>query len=113
MNYVGNTVEGFLAAASHPAAVGRTINLGSNREISIGDLAQMIISLTGSAATIESEAVRLRPEKSEVERLLAENKLAREILGWEPAVSLEDGLKETIEWLRGNLHRYRPDSYAI
>jgi dTDP-glucose 4,6-dehydratase len=113
MNYVGNTVEGFLAAASHPGALGRTINLGSNREISVGDLAQMIIDLTDSKATIESEAARLRPEKSEVERLLADNKLAAEILGWKPAVSLEDGLAKTIEWLRGNLHRYRPDSYAI
>jgi len=113
MNYVGNTVEGFLAAASHPAAVGRTINLGSNREISVGDLAQMIIDLTGSKATIESEAARLRPEKSEVERLLADNRLAKEILEWEPAVSLEDGLTRTIAWLRDNLHRYRPDTYAI
>lgn len=113
MNYVGNTVEGFLAAATHPAAIGRTINLGSNREIPIGDLAQMIISLTGSTATIESEAARLRPEKSEVERLLADNRLAKEILEWEPAVSLEDGLKKTIAWLRDNLHRYRPDTYAL
>ncbi|MEI9897621.1 MAG: SDR family NAD(P)-dependent oxidoreductase [Chthoniobacter sp.] len=85
MNYVGNTVEGFLAAASHPAAIGRSINLGSNREIAIGDLAQMIIRLTGSSATIESDAARLRPEKSEVERLLADNRLAKEILEWEPA----------------------------
>ena len=113
MNYVGNTVEGFLAAASEPAAIGRTINLGSNREISIGDLAQLIISLTGSKATIESDAARLRPEKSEVERLLADNKLAKEILGWGPAVSLEDGLKKTIEWVSCNLERYRPDTYAI
>ena len=113
MNYVANTVEGFLAAASHADAVGRTINLGSNREISVGDLARMIIDLTGSTATIESEAARFRPEKSEVERLLANSNLAKEILGWEPAVSLEEGLKRTIAWLRGNLHRYRPEAYAI
>jgi dTDP-glucose 4,6-dehydratase len=113
MNYVANTVEGFLAAASQPAAIGQTINLGSNREITVGDLAQLIIKLTGSKATVESEAARLRPEKSEVERLLADNTLARNVLGWEPKITLEEGLKETIEWLRGNLHRYRPDSYAI
>jgi len=113
MNYVGNTVEGFLAAAACPAAIGRTINLGSNREISIGDLARMIIQLTGSKATLESDATRLRPEKSEVERLLADNRLAREILHWEPAIALEDGLKATIEWVRANLHRYRPEMYAV
>jgi dTDP-glucose 4,6-dehydratase len=113
MNYVGNTVEGFLAAACHPEAIGRTINLGSNREISVGDLAQLIISLTQSKATIECEAARLRPENSEVERLLAENKLARELLGWEPVVSLEEGLQKTIDWLSRNLERYRPDTYAI
>jgi dTDP-glucose 4,6-dehydratase len=112
MNYVANTVDGFLAAASSPAAVGRTINLGSNREITIGDLAQLIIQLTGSNATIESESQRLRPEKSEVERLLADNTLAKEVLGWEPAVSLEEGLEKTIAWLSDNLDRYRPDIYA-
>lgn len=113
MNYVANTVEGFLAAASSSAAVGRTINLGSNREITIGDLALLIIRLTGSNATIESDNQRLRPEKSEVERLLADNSLAKETLGWEPAVSLEDGLSQTIPWMEKNLSRYRPNAYTV
>jgi dTDP-glucose 4,6-dehydratase len=113
MNFVQNTVDGFLAAGSHPSAVGGTFNLGSNREIGIGDLARLIIRLTGSNATVESEAIRLRPEKSEVERLLADNTLAKQILGWEPRVSLEEGLEKTIAWLRDNLHRYQPDKYAI
>lgn len=113
MNYVSNTVEGFLAAASAPAAVGRTFNLGSNREIAIGELAQLIIRLTGASATIESEGQRLRPEKSEVERLLADNRLAREVLGWEPVVTLEEGLEKTIAWMRDHLDRYRPGTYAV
>jgi len=113
MNFVANTVEGFLAAGSHPSAIGRTINLGSNREISVGNLAEMIVRLAGSKAVIESEAARQRPEKSEVERLLADNTLAKELLGWEPSVSLEEGLTRTIDWMRGNLHHYRPDTYAI
>lgn len=113
MNYVANTVEGFLAAAAEPTAVGRTINLGSNREIAIGDLAQLIIQLTGTSATIESDSVRLRPENSEVDRLLADNRLAGEILGWKPMVSLEDGLEKTIAWMRDNLDRYRPETYAV
>lgn len=115
LNYVANTVEGFLKAASVPAAIGRTINLGSGREISIGDLATLIARLVGRPLNIESDRHRVRPDKSEVERLLADNTLARTLLGWdaERAVSLEEGLKRTIEWIQQNLERYRPDVYAI
>lgn len=112
LNYVQNTVEGFLAAGSQPAAIGRTINLGSNREISVGDLAKLIIQLTGASAVIESEQERIRPEKSEVERLLADNRLADELLGWRPAIALEEGLRRSIEWMRNNLHHYRTDIYV-
>ena len=113
LNYVANIVEGFLLAASVPAAVGRTINLGSGREISIGELAQLIARLVGQPLAVESDAQRVRPDKSEVERLLADNTLARNLLGWEPVVSLEEGLAHTIEWIQQNLGRYRPDVYAI
>lgn len=113
LNYVSNTVDGFLRAASVPAAVGQTINLGSGREISIGNLAKLIAHLCGRVITIESDAQRERPERSEVERLLADNTLARTLLGWEPAVTLEDGLAQTIAWVRQNLHRYHSDVYAI
>lgn len=113
LNYVTNTVDGFLKAASTPAAVGRTFNLGSGREISIGDLAKVIARLCGQTITIEREAERMRPDKSEVERLLADSTLARTLLGWEPAVTLEDGLAQTVDWVRQNLHRYRSDVYTI
>lgn len=113
LNYVLNTVNGFILAAEAEAAIGRTINVGSGREISIGDLAQLIARLTGRPITIESDQQRMRPEKSEVERLLAENSLARELLGWEPAITLEKGLELTIEWIKANLKRYRPDVYVI
>lgn len=113
LNYVSNTVDGFLKAASTPAAVGRTFNLGSGREISIGDLAQLIARLCGQTITIERDAERMRPDKSEVERLLADSTLARTLLGWEPAVTLEDGLAQTVDWVRQNLHRYRSDVYTI
>ena len=113
LNYVLNTVNGFILAASAEAAIGRVINVGSGREISIGDLAQLIARLTGRPITIESDQQRMRPEKSEVERLLAENSLARELLGWEPAITLEKGLELTIEWIKTNLKRYRPDVYVI
>ena len=113
MNYVANTAMGFIKSAESSSAIGRTINLGSNREISIGDLAQLIIDQINPSLIIELEDKRTRPEKSEVNRLLADNTLAKELLNWEPEISLEEGLARTIEWLRQNLKRYRPDVYTI
>lgn len=113
LNYVANIVEGFVLAASAPDVIGQTINLGSNQEISIGDLAQLIARLVGQPIVTETDAQRVRPSKSEVERLLADNTLARDLLGWEPLVSLQDGLKLTITWIQKNLDRYRPNAYGI
>lgn len=112
LNFVSNTVDGFLAAAA-PAAVGQTINLGSGREISIGDLVLLVGNLMGCPITVAQDEQRLRPEKSEVERLLADNALARTLLGWEPRVTLETGLTQTIAWLRSNQDKYRPETYAV
>jgi NAD dependent epimerase/dehydratase len=113
LNYVSNTVDGFLAAAEAPDAIGETINLGSGREIRIGDLAEMIVRLSGCQARIECQEERKRPENSEVERLLASNEKARRLLGWTPKVTLEDGLERTIAWMRDNLDRYRLGAYVI
>ena len=113
LNYVANTVDGFVRAATAPEAVGQTINLGSGREISIEQLAHLIAELVGKKITIETESQRLRPEKSEVERLLADNARARKLLDWQPAVDLEEGLQRTIAWLRDNQGRYRPDVYQV
>lgn len=113
LNFVANTVDGFLAAATAPAAVGQTINFGSGREISIGDLVTLIGNLMGCSITVTQDEQRLRPEKSEVERLLADNTLARTLLGWEPRVTLDAGLTQTIAWLRSNQDKYRPETYAV
>jgi dTDP-glucose 4,6-dehydratase len=113
LNYVANIVEGFVLAASAADAIGRTINLGSNREISIGELTQLIAGLVGQPIVIESDAQRVRPSKSEVERLLADNSLARDVLDWKPLISLEKGLELTIAWIQENLGRYRPNVYRI
>jgi dTDP-glucose 4,6-dehydratase len=113
MNYVSDTVEGFVRAAVSDRAVGRTINLGSGREISIGDLARTIAGLLGVAAEIEQDDERLRPAGSEVGRLLADATLAREALGWQSTVSLDEGLRRTIEWMREHLDAYRPGVYAV
>jgi NAD dependent epimerase/dehydratase len=112
-NYVTDSVEGYLLAASTDKAMGMTINLGSGREISIGDLARAITGMTGSAATIEADERRLRPEASEVDRLLADNSLAQSLLGWRPQVTLEEGLARTIDWIRQNPERFRPGTYVV
>lgn len=113
LNYVDNTVEGFLAAAVSDAAVATAVNFGYGEEISIGDLAQRIIELTGSDAKIVSEDQRLRPDQSEVERLLADNTLAREATGWTPKVGLDEGLTRTIEWMESNIGAYRVGEYMV
>jgi len=111
--YVADTVEGFICAAQSEGAEGHVINIGSGREISIGDLAHKIASLVGKAVEIECENERKRPEGSEVERLCAANSLARELLVWEPRYTLDEGLHLTIEWIGEHLEHYRPDTYAI
>ena len=113
LNFVSNTVDGFLLAATAPAAVGRTINLGTGREISVGDLAALIGKLMNCPIKIESEDQRIRPDKSEVERLLASNALADSLLNWQPKVALEEGLTQTIDWLRKNTDKYRSSGYVI
>ena len=113
LNYVQNTVNGFVLAGKEPKAVGQTINLGSGKEISIGDLAKMIAGKLGKSLQIEQDDSRLRPPGSEVERLLADNRLARELLGWEPVIDLSRGLDITIEWLKKNIHKYRPGVYTV
>lgn len=113
MNYVDNTVDGFLAVAQHPAAVGQVINVGSGREISIGDLARLIVQLVGSSSEVVEDSQRIRPAASEVERLLCGHAKARELLGWTPRVGLEEGLQRSIDWFRGHLDRYKTDIYNI
>ena len=113
LNFVSDTAAGFMACAAHPDAVGRTLNIGSGREISVGDLAQLTASLIGADVRIECEDQRLRPPGSEVERLLADNRLAAEVVGWKPVVSLETGLQRTIDWFRENAGSYRADVYNV
>jgi len=112
-NYVANTVEGFVRAASVPGALSETINLGSGREISIRDLSQTIAEVVGVEVDIETDAQRRRPDKSEVDRLLADNSKAQYLLGWQPRVSLEEGLAHTVEWMREHLQQFRPEQYVV
>lgn len=118
-NFVLDTVRGFVAVAASEKCVGEVVNIGSNFEISIGDTARLIAEVMGADIAIETEEVRLRPEKSEVERLWADNSKARRLAGWEPAYAGPDGFKrglaETIAWFTApeNLQRYKADIYNI
>lgn len=111
--YVEDVVDGFLKVAETDGAIGQTINIGSGQEISIGDLAQKIISLIGRNVKIATDEQRLRPERSEVRRLWADNRQARDLLNWSPRTSLDDGLLMTINWISRHLDRYRPGEYQV
>ena len=113
LNFVTNTVGGYLLAATKRGVLGTTINLGSGREISVGDLAQVIAKLVNTTIRVESDAPRKRVAGSEVERLLASNALAKDLLGWKPKVTLEEGLRTTIAWFRENRDRYRSGEYTL
>ncbi|MBC8506125.1 MAG: GDP-mannose 4,6-dehydratase [Chloroflexi bacterium] len=113
LNYVSNTVDGFVAAATSVDAIGQTINLGSGQEISIGDLAKLIARIMGKSLTIDEDSQRIRPIGSEVERLIADNQLARKLLSWEPQIDLEKGLEATIAWIKKNPDKYRSNRYTI
>lgn len=112
-NYISNTVDGFVLAATASDAVGWTINLGFGQDISIKDLVELIGRLIGRNVEIETDSVRIRPKDSEVERLLADNSRAEKILNWRPKVSFEEGLRLTIDWITKNAERYRPNVYAV
>lgn len=112
-NYVDDTVRGFLAVAECERALGSVVNVGSGREISIGDLAELLVQVSGRDAQVVVDADRVRPGNSEVERLLCDNTRAREWCGWEPQVSLEEGLARTSDWVRDNLDRLEAASYQI
>jgi dTDP-glucose 4,6-dehydratase len=113
LNFVSDTVAGFLRAGEVDAAIGRTINLANKDEISIGDLARKIIAIVGRPLEIEVDPARLRPAGSEVRQLYGDNTLARELLGWQPQVGLNEGLRRTVEWIAQHLDRYDPARYQV
>lgn len=113
MTYVADTVNGFLRVGQVPGIEGETFNLGTGVEISIKSLVDLLSELLGKKAEIIVDEERLRPDKSEVQRLVADNRLARERLGWEPLVSLKEGIENTIEWIREHQDLYQPDMYQL
>jgi len=114
-NYVKDTVAGFIAIAASPNTIGEEINIASQQEISVGELAQVMIDEINPSARIISDDIRLRPEKSEVERLLGSNEKILRLTGWHPKINLKQGIRETIVWFKNaeNLRRYKWDHYNV
>lgn len=114
-NFVKDIVRGFIAIAACEKAIGEEINIASQHEIAIGEIARILINEINPSARILSEDQRLRPEKSEVNRLFGDNTKIKGLTGWQPEYTLSQGLKETVEWFKAddNLLRYKSDIYNV
>lgn len=112
-NYVKDTAEAFVKIAESDKSIGEVINAGSNYEISIGETVKKIINIIGKDVKILCDDERIRPEKSEVNRLWADNTKIKELTGWSPNYSIDRGLEETVEWIRKNLDSYKTDIYNV
>lgn len=111
--FVLDTVNGFLRAAQTENVLGEEINLGNDATITIGELCEKIFKIIGKLPRIVTDSQRLRPEKSEVLRLQASYRKAKELLGWEPQTSLDEGLQNTVQWISEHMDLYKPDQYMV
>lgn len=112
-NYVKDTARGFIEILKSDKTIGEEINIATQKEISIGELANELIRQINPKAKIVCDTMRLRPEKSEVERLLGKNEKIKRLTDWKPQYTFEEGLAETIEFLRNNLDKYKVDIYNV
>ncbi|MCL0040770.1 SDR family NAD(P)-dependent oxidoreductase [Thermodesulfovibrionales bacterium] len=113
LTYVKDTVAGFLKVAESNRAVGEVINIGTGVGITIGELAEKVIGLVGKDVRIVRDEQRIRPEKSEVMELICDRRKAKELIGWEPRYTSEEGLSETIRWIQDNLNLYKAEIYNV
>jgi NAD dependent epimerase/dehydratase len=113
MNYVDDTVAAFLSAASSEKTIGEVINAGSGRGISVAQLAELAMGVTGRTVPIEFDSARQRPSGSEVWKLIASNDKAKMLMNWSPKVSLEEGIERTARFIKEHLSLYRPEEYAV
>lgn len=113
LTYVQDTAAGFTAVAESDGTVGEVVNLGTGKGISIGELAELIIEIMNADAEVTCDEDRVRPDASEVMRLIASAEKARQLTGWQPAVSLREGLARTIEFVRGHIDIYKPGVYNV
>ena len=112
-NYVKDTANGFLEIYKSDKTIGEEINIATSKEISIGQLAEELIKQINPEAKIVCDDLRIRPEKSEVERLLGSNQKIQQLTNWKPQYTFEEGLKETIEFFKDNLDKYKTDIYNL
>jgi nucleoside-diphosphate-sugar epimerase len=113
LTFVKDTVNGFIEIAKTDRLFGEIANIGMSEEISIEDLADLISKLMGADVNIETDPKRVRPDKSEVIRLLCDNKKIITNTIWKPEYNLEKGLKETIKWIKNNINYYKSEIYNI
>ncbi|MDA9437529.1 NAD-dependent dehydratase [Bradyrhizobium sp. CCBAU 51745] len=115
LNYVEDTCRGFLMLAGCQQSIGKSVNVGSGREITIGDLALLIAKVVGSEIEIVHDEQRMRPEFSEVDRLLCDNTLINSLTGYLPSITLEEGIRRTVDWFRDseNHQRYKANIYNV
>lgn len=111
--YVTDTAAGAMRIAEEPGAVGQVINLATGQDVSVGDLADAVIRLTGGGKRVELDPARVRPAASEVMQLLGDASLAGRMLGWAPKVSLDEGLEQTIDWVLRNRHLFADLAYRV
>ena len=111
--FVKDTVEGFIKVAESDNVTGEEINIGSGIEIKIRDIITKIVDITGRNVELIEEGQRMRPKKSEVDRLCADNAKAKKLLGWLPQYSFDEGLKLTVEWIKDNLDKYKLGEYEV
>jgi dTDP-glucose 4,6-dehydratase len=113
MNFVANTVEGYLRLAECDAAIGHMVNVGSGRGLKIREFAELAMRIVGRKVPIVTESRRVRPGKSEVRTLICDYQKANRLMGWSPRISLEAGLEATAKFMKDHLDLYRPDEYAV
>lgn len=112
-NYVKDTANGFISIYESAKTVGEEINIASGQEISIGDLAELLIGIINPKAKVICDNERLRPDKSEVNRLLGSNEKIKKFTEWKPTYSIKEGLNETVEWIGSNLSKYKTEIYNV
>jgi NAD dependent epimerase/dehydratase len=113
LNFVGNTVDAFIRLAEADGGLGEIYNTGSGVEVSIREVVEIIQEILGSKAKIEKDPKRVRPSKSEVERLVCNGEKLKGLTDWSPKVSLKEGLKQTCTWMRKNMKSYKTDIYNV
>jgi NAD dependent epimerase/dehydratase len=113
LTFVKDSVEGFISFAECEKTMGEVVNLGSNQELSINQIISLVSNCLGKKIEVKKDKERIRPEKSEVERLFSDSSKAKNLFGWNPKIGIGEGIRKTISWIERNIHRYKEEIYNI